>query len=62
MPHINDWICVMRSAIPVGRDKRQIGGYCTSRGLGGSGGAGFEPDGAEVVASSEAHVGVECGG
>jgi hypothetical protein len=30
--------------------------------LGGSGGAGFEPDGAEVVASGEAHVGVECGG
>jgi hypothetical protein len=29
---------------------------------GGSGGAGFEPDGAEVVAGGEAHVGVECGG
>lgn len=28
----NDWICVMRSAIPVGRDQRQISGYSTSRG------------------------------
>ncbi|MDX6335516.1 MAG: hypothetical protein QOG05_2856, partial [Streptosporangiaceae bacterium] len=58
----NDWFCVMRSAIPVGRNQRQIGGYSASRGWGGSGGVGFEPEGAEVVAGGEAHVGVECGG
>ena len=46
----------------VGRDQRQIGGYSTSRGWGGSGGVGFEPDGAELVAGGEAHVGVERGG
>ena len=38
------------------------GWLSASRGPGGSGGAGFEPDGAEVVASGEVHVGVECGG
>jgi hypothetical protein len=27
-----------------------------------SGGAGFEPDGPEVVAGGESHVGVKCGG
>ena len=57
----NDWICVMQSAIPVGRDQRQIGGYSASCG-GGVRRRGFEPDGAEVVASGEAHVGVERGG
>jgi hypothetical protein len=36
--------------------------FSASRGQGGSGGVGFEPDGAEVVAGGEAHVGVECGG
>jgi hypothetical protein len=37
-------------------------GAAPKGGWGGSGGASFEPDGAEVVASGEAHVGVECGG
>ena len=36
--------------------------FSASRGPGGSGGVGFEPDGAEVVAGGEAHVGVERGG
>ena len=47
--------------LPVGRTKRQIDGYSASFGW-GSGDVGFEPDGAEVVASGEAHVGVERGG
>ena len=36
--------------------------FSAGRGPGGSGGVGFEPDRAEVVAGGEAHVGVECGG
>ncbi len=36
--------------------------FSANWGTGGSGGVGFEPDGAEVVSGGEAHVGVERGG